>query len=144
MDSELLRLAERVEAATAPDRELDARIAVAIYSDSGHADPRDNTHARFPSPSDECAPGTYWISAFSGLSLRTADPFTASLDAAMTLVPEGWDWSAGTLGNGKGGHSFMRPAGRHYPRVEVDAATPALALTAASLRARAHEAEARG
>lgn len=58
------------------DRQLDARIAVRLYRDNEHGDDRDNTYARLPSPSDECAEGTYWISSFSGLSLRTAPAFT--------------------------------------------------------------------
>jgi hypothetical protein len=70
------RLAAELRDCKTLDRNLDARVAVVLYSDTGHADPRDNTHARLPSKSDECAPGTYWISSFSGLSLRAAPGFT--------------------------------------------------------------------
>jgi hypothetical protein len=70
-------LADELAADRGANRELDARIAVALYSDADHTDPRDNTHARIPSKSDDCAPGTYWISAFSGLSLRAAPDYTS-------------------------------------------------------------------
>lgn len=70
-------LATELERDRGANRDLDARVAVALYSDTGHADARDNTHARMPSKSDQCAPGTYWISAFSGLSLRTAPDYTS-------------------------------------------------------------------
>lgn len=70
-------LADELEADRGFNRNLDARIAVALYSDSNRSDPKDNTYARLPSKSDECSPGTYWISAFSGLSLRTAPDYTS-------------------------------------------------------------------
>lgn len=70
-------LADELEADRGANRELDARVAVALYDDSGHADARDNTTARLPSASDGCAAGTYWISSFSGLSLRTAPDYTS-------------------------------------------------------------------
>lgn len=70
-------LADKLEASKVIDRDLDARIAVALYRGTGHEDSRDDTHARLPSKSDEeCLPGRYWISAFSGLSLRIAPVFT--------------------------------------------------------------------
>lgn len=70
--------------------------------------------------------------------------FATSLDAAMTLVPKGWDWSAGTAGYGQLGHAFLRPAQAMTApgiSINVDAATPALALTTAALRARALQTE---
>ena len=68
------------------------------------------------------------------------DPLT-SLDAAMTLVPEGWDWCAETFGE-DGAHGKVWRHGWHDDTViHSNAATPALALTAASLRALAQEAE---
>lgn len=61
--------------------------------------------------------------------------YTSSLDAAMTLVPEGWDYCL-SVGAGEPACAAMSPAGQ-VSDVSVTAATPALALTAASLRARA-------
>ena len=65
---------------------------------------------------------------------------TASLDAAMELVPEGLEFSTGT--GTKASHAqILNPlrnhSGRRRPSFYSVAATPALALTAASLRVRA-------
>lgn len=76
MDSNT-ELAAELAADRGANRALDARIAVSLYRDDEREDPRDNTHARLPSKADGCAPGTYWISAFSGLSLRTAPDYTS-------------------------------------------------------------------
>lgn len=84
-------LAAELAACTVVDRDLDARVAVATYSDTDHDDDRDNTYARLPRKSDECTPGTYWVSAFSGLSLRTAPCFTGSENlrkAALVVLNE--------------------------------------------------------
>lgn len=119
--AEIVRLAERVEQATGPDRELDVRISLALsgtsYSDSDVTELltiRDEPtgYGRYR-PADEYVPG-----------------YTASLDAAMTLAPEG-QWR----------RINIDPNGRANIRLgdacAVTAATPALALTAAALRARA-------
>ncbi len=71
--------------------------------------------------------------------------YTASLDAAKTLVPEGFGWTVGDKSPWpsiawceieglpwKAGYGWAVDR-----RLMVEAATPALALTAASLRARA-------
>lgn len=73
--------------------------------------------------------------------------YTSSLDAAMTLVPEGSGWIAGwgqtRPDEPMGGATISRNArfaghGANYDvYAEAEAATPALALTAASLRAHA-------
>lgn len=75
---------ERLTEATGPDRELDAAIIVAATPAEGQGD--DLITLRRTSESDECAPGTYWRVSFSGKSLRTSYPYTASIDAAVALV----------------------------------------------------------
>jgi hypothetical protein len=59
--------------------------------------------------------------------------FTASIDAAVTLVPEGHRWCCDTM-NGNRVSAFVENGanGKWH-----DAATPALAICAAALRARA-------
>lgn len=59
--------------------------------------------------------------------------YTASLDAAMTLVPQGW--RIGTLAQGRNGSCYATLVNDEW--AAGDAATLALALTAACLRAHA-------
>ena len=101
----LLALADRVEALTGPCRETDAEVHHAILQGIGT--------------------GLY----------GTQPSYTASLDAAMTLVPEGHTWSA-DLNLGKKAFAWCYDDKMLSGR-PCKAATPALALTAAALRARA-------
>jgi hypothetical protein len=112
----LIALAERCEKATGPDRELDRAIFDAV---TGGVFGPDN--ARF------------WHS--TSASSRAANPFTASLDAAMTLVPAVWGpWD---LNKGQRWHFSLKRQGGKYPIVDGHADTWPLALCAAALRARA-------
>lgn len=138
--TDLAMLAEQCEQATGPNRELDARIAV----ESGQYVTSRHHPGMLASAAEQNRFGYYW------------PDYTASLDAAMTLVPEGWrvgfeqgascdrdpskceawlwplestydpDWQLGqeTQHSNPDGHGSF-------------AATPALALTAACLRAMA-------
>lgn len=114
MSCDLNDLADRVEAASGADRELDRTIKEFV----GHAWdyaaewPRDGQPIAFP--------------------------YTASIDAAITLVPEGYKWKI--MCSDFDGYlceiwTDGTPEYEHVSR----AATPALALTAAALRARAQE-----
>lgn len=117
--SDLAALADRVEQAEGPSRELDAEIKHTLGL-----------------PWDYAA---YWGSR--GNDKPVAHAYTASLDAAMMLAPEGWFWETGNqtcsiLGeamlhkpewvNGRTKLKFARGRGK----------TPALALVAAALRAK--------
>ena len=122
---ELLALAEWCEAATGPDREIE--LAIWRLTDLGA--PEVEEAGKVPLP---------WLKNY-----------TASLDAAVTLVPEGCLFTARTVWDkGKqaglgfvsryekgefGGHERLYWMDEH----QAVAATPALALTAAALRARA-------
>jgi hypothetical protein len=119
----LLELAARCEAATGHDRELDAAIACAagpmIAPDwVVSARPSDNRVGAVVRYFDDGTHGWY-----------DAERFTASLDAAMTLVPEGCSWAINSRNSAE---VFGMGCGQGGGR----AATPALALTAAALRAR--------
>lgn len=131
---ELLALAELVEALTGPDREVDAEIAIAL----GWNDVRyDRLH------------GNYWEHQVGDEYEvgRVIPEWTASLDAAMTLVPAECLFATRTVwdrGNMGGFASVSRyelaEPGNMLKRYWMDehqtvAATPALALTAAALRA---------
>lgn len=121
--TDLLELASRVEALTGPDREVDAEIARLTNSQGSYL-----------------ADCLGWDDV--GHAIMRAGPlhYTHSLDAAMTLVPDGWKlrqmnfsapcaddrkWHLNLHGGKVGEDTFV---GR--------GASPALALTAAALLAR--------
>lgn len=62
--------------------------------------------------------------------------FTASLDAAMTLVTDGWMWSVGSDGPDDEPWACVTEIAEPCRDISFDAATHALALTAAALIAR--------
>lgn len=101
----LLELAERVEKASGPDREVDCRIFAHL---SG---------LNFETAANVVSDFSQWQSP----------AYTSSLDAAMSLVPEEHDWDLNWRASG----FVAARVGVHVVR----AATPALALTAAALRA---------
>lgn len=108
--TDLLKLAERAEQATGADRDIDIEI------------------------------GRYMakIGTFSCWGCDDPLRFTASLDAALTLVPEGAFHGFVMNGDGDGFDACCQFAGPDEEAPELlwhHAATPALALTAAALRA---------
>lgn len=119
-------LIERLEKATGPDREMDEDIVRALYPDCiiqiyvvGDED-KTVFHAEPLVPNKSYVP-----------------LYTSSIDAALTLVPEGYGWSL------YGGFSPNRPCaclsdtGRSDDLVDAFGATPAIAICIASLKARA-------
>lgn len=139
----LLELAARCEA-TGADRELDAAIEKAMPCSKRFA--------------DNCphAPRTLWnerAAAYHGARIGDLDDcseyepraYTASLDAAMMLVPEGWSVGIHQQDSGwvvelrRGYNTSYSTVVFSETRPSKRAATPALALCAASLRAIAQE-----
>jgi len=142
--AQLEALAARVEAAQGADRELDEAVARATGWDT------------------EC--GELWWTPAQVAERRrlkvsrwrhqpvSLPAYTASLDAAASLVPSGWrvsqvgEWDHDTLRTRGPWFAILIPAGKSDDFSWVTkarcnhAATPALALTAAALRARAMEA----
>lgn len=124
--TDLNSLADRLEKATGPDRELDGDIAAAFGQLHGPGGGFCN---------DEN--GDYWSTE------QLANPFTASLDAAMTLIPEqsrnspGEWWSVERSAKQSAHPPHVMASAWVYGAPRVYAATPALALAAAALRARA-------
>jgi len=116
----------RLEAATGPDRELDGAVWCAAYGyhDLGW----DGAGQRYEAP----ATGMGMLHQYA----RDIRPYTASLDAALTLVPEGSSWSVGNNSGAivvcNGGIS----SGAWGYVDGSDAKSPALALCIAALRAR--------
>ena len=111
-------LIRQIEEATGPDRGLDAEIALAIGWRLDQSEPRDR-----------------WWEPDRSHYLDEPPEFTASLDAALTLVPEGIAiWRIGNNDDQwEGEGPFLARCGG--PRFTF-AATPALALCAAALKAR--------
>lgn len=137
--AEIVRLATLVEQATGPDRELDGAIDRLF-----NARPKDGDY-------DE-GEGAFWRvkNGWSGLLARpdgfargsfSAANYTASLDAAMTLVPEDGFWELNAHSCAKVTVDVRYGSGADWwfeqETFEANAATHALALTAAALRARA-------
>ena len=122
--TELLALAERVETAEGPDRRVDCLIENALGLAKFERDPRvifgDADYDRVP-------PKTY----------------TASIDAAITLVPEGkerWpqiEYISPNPHNKSDGHRVRLWLGGRASVRGKSMASFALALTAAALRAHA-------
>lgn len=117
MTDRLLELVERLEAATGPDRKLDVAIAKALGLPHGRETGWCNNEN-----------GDYWVVD------ECAKPFTASLDDALDLVPDGWSFN---LGNDTQPWAMLWIDMPSYDGVPYrgHAATPALALCAAALRA---------
>jgi hypothetical protein len=117
---ELLALAIRCEQATGPDRELDLRIA----------------KRREQKPIPESANRIDGEMVWSGPLGFFLPAYTASLDAAMALVPEGCPWALCSPDGDEPAFATlaMTMAG---DAEHGSGATPALALCAAALRARA-------
>ena len=128
-------LIARVVEGTGPDRELDAEIhAATLYIKPIIPEAvvtrecqENGFYARHHVPG---SPGgvLYW---------HQAPPFTGSLDAALTLVPEGWSWFVAMRHYlapfGAAGSVWQ--AGQQRGIFTADAATPARALIAACLKA---------
>lgn len=131
--ADLTALIERLEKAGGPSRELDAQIAYAVQLD------RSDVHNReFVTVFERHGPEEMG---------RVADTwnipkYTASIDAALTLVPEGWSKTIDEYADGRGvarcwgkaapGEPFGRGPDTHH----VEACTAPLALCIAALKAR--------
>jgi hypothetical protein len=143
-DSEvLLKLAERCEAASGPDRTLDALIAIAL--DPGRQIIVGSEPGRFPQkpiygPVSTLIPMAE-ANGRDAADFISAPLVTASLDAAMTLVPPGEAWCLDYEPSNNppwvADLTCFAPRGQDGQDSDlyVHAATPALALTAAALRA---------
>ncbi len=113
------QLLAALETATGPDRELDEAIAACIAGASREV---------MPSGRVGYHKAGFWV------SIEPILPYTSSIDAALTLVPENMDWRVGFS------HDVLENECTGFARVRgprfYDAATPAIALCIASLKAR--------
>lgn len=129
--TDLMELASRVKAAEKPDRELDAAIWLHLPEQEGHAWKHGGDRYKHAHQIAGCS----FVPAYTG-----------SLDAAMSLLPGDEPWDIGREGR----ETYFADLTCFYPgdvQDEPDASkvpyatawTPALALTAACLIARAHQ-----
>jgi hypothetical protein len=142
--TDLLELAARVEGLKGPDREVDAEIALVC----GIVRERDgNCFYGHRDYSVVVMERDYYDHEGHPPELPA---YTASLDAAMTLVPKGHtvqlsDWDHETLRQKGPWQAIVLPFGARGAMKDFTftnrcdhTATPSLALLAAALRARAH------
>lgn len=128
-------LIARIEAASGPDRELDCRILCADK----------NWHFRKMIVPENNASHVSFRTSDGDKSLYYTPKYTASVDAALTLVPDGMLWMVTNTGVDdphKPDFSKATAVVADWRRSASEggdrsAATPALALCAAALRARA-------
>lgn len=115
-------LIERLEKLDGPSREIDDEIAEWV----GTSEPRMGG----PNPD-----GTQWADDW-----HAPLPYTRSVDAALTLVPDGWRWNTGSQNVGDEYDGPVSYCWKPNPKVHVQTAravNPALALCIAALKARA-------
>lgn len=137
--TDLTELAKRVEAATGPDADLDRRIMAALgYSYRAGNRSIGLTYGK----AWDSHPYQEWVKGDEVVPDHCVPDYTASLDAATTLVPGGWNWGVGPWEDWKStprrAWAWCEETGEDWSEeMNRQAATPALALTAAALRARA-------
>jgi hypothetical protein len=135
-------LINRLKEATEPERELDCEIAVAVLGGEVKWQASQYT--------GNLIPVRHYPSAnhLSGIGHAPVMNYTASIDSALSLVPEGYQWLVSNraptplqgrayLHNGQmvniGGGLERNP---NYRGAEYTAATPAIALCMTALKAR--------
>lgn len=135
----LLELAALCEAAEGPDRELDAKIAVILSGDASAW-----VVPEVPGSIFTHKPG-WWRDALD--KSHSALAYSASLDAAITLVDAECYWQVGHDGEGRDPSMFAArvfdPLTMRRPCTAVSE-TAALALAAAALKARARSSNDQG
>jgi hypothetical protein len=118
----MLALAERCEAATGPDRELDVLIRETL-NPVGYR--KQDRVTYYGEPTGEHVIDGHFVKS---------PACTASLDAAISLMPRGGHWSYNTM-SGRARVTVFPDGDDDTIETQATASTPALALTAACLRA---------
>jgi hypothetical protein len=136
-------LLERVEAATGVDREIDADLCLRWQTPNEHY--REPLRRPILMAREHQRPGLLENVEISGVSAYSAPQYTASLDAALSLVERvlpGWDWSVHSHRHTEPSHWDAWAGVRAPPKgivsgilYEANGYTPALALLAALLKA---------
>lgn len=136
--TDLNALIERLLKCTGPDRELDVEIFRVLHPqyagpewqlyNNGLRHVNDSSDTRALEPPD-----------------RTPGRYTASLDSALTLVPDNADWDCGYIcGDDYKGDVMVRSSDYGFPNFHGRSkSNAAIALCIAALKARAQEPEQR-
>lgn len=138
LDADFRALADRLEAASGADRDIDGWILA--YLKAGDPYIIGNHPGRFPQEPiyGERSDIMREVGGKDGAQYISAPAYTASIDAAVSLVPEGRRWGLDTF-DGKATAivaTIEEGTGYYIGDEETGiASTPALALTAACLRA---------
>jgi hypothetical protein len=132
----LAELIERLEKARGPDRHLDAAIALHVGAPKAFFESVGVSFDDGTVDGPDCFDDAIWG---GGGHSYEALRYTASIDAALTLVPAGWGFKA-DCGLGYGNSFTVGHVGQNklYDQPEGFGAgnTPAIALCIAALRAR--------
>lgn len=137
-------LIERIEAASGPDREIDCLIAVAASNEPTARVAYLAGYRWYKKPGAGRIPfaGAFGSGADLGMIFHERR-YTDSIDAALALVPEGFEWSL----EYQAGHHVssdvecmiaIAKLGDPCRDWESESYTPALALCAAALKVRAY------
>jgi hypothetical protein len=136
--SSLSEIIERVEKAGGQSRELDALIECEVRRLQAYAvGLSDETRAHWNPIGSKGE-----VIDNQGLCRYQSPAYTSSIDTALTLLPEGWEWELSWIY----GRACAK-LGDPVLSIDCDGSTPALALVAACLKARlldAASSEARG
>lgn len=116
-----MTLIEQLEAATEPSRELDAEISITI----GEMTPKQVQEWREHID----------ILHFPEVDVQEPEYWTSSIDAAMTLLPEGWVWA---MANNFHAPGYVVGLHRKTPfaAAEGESGVPAIAICIAALKAK--------
>lgn len=120
-------LIERLEKATGPDCDLERDICIEVtpgVKDAGRID------------RGEFGVFGWWPKDTAYQSARRSPHYTASIDAALTLVPKGWCWG---LFDEPNAWLWPTPQRDLLAGIQSKGATPAIALCIAALKARRSE-----
>jgi hypothetical protein len=144
--ADLADLIARLQAAEGPDRGLDAEIAAAIQRVPEWPKYTHLPGCTFDFVPDERDAG--WVSVYvtspdgrqrNPEHCRPVPAYTASIDAALSLVPDGLPWEVGAFGDRATKFAATVFNADHTcppERYQIEAPTPALALCIACLKAR--------
>lgn len=133
---DLAALAERLEKATGPDRELDADISVVLLG--GEIQWKQTRFTGESYPARKYASRDH----VGGFAVGPVELLTASIDAALALVEKvlpGWSWQIGTYARVGISAQLAEPISTEYgpaigQRADVKAPTAPLAILIALLR----------